>query len=193
MKRKRLDRDGWGFQLFPYYQMRVESEHFRGLVCLIRLTSGATCHWHMPRAGKVAVCGAGMTWLQLIPDGAHHVLTAKISRRDRVNVWYADVIDRIEYDPDGVAAFLDLYLDVIFSPQGDVKVDDRDELDEARLSGDVTDAQHALALAEGDRILQTYCADVKATERWCRQLLKLARQRLDAPDTLRKNDDGGIR
>ena len=31
--------------------------------------------------------------------------------------WYADVIDRIEFDEDGVAAFVDMYLDVIFPPR----------------------------------------------------------------------------
>lgn len=187
MKRKRLTREGWGFQHFPYYQMRIDNDDFHGLVCLIRLTSGRNCYWHMPRAGKVPVCGEGMTWLQLIPDGAHHVLTAKINSRGRVNVWYADVIDRIEYDEDGVAAFVDMYLDVIFSPKGDLKVDDRDELDAALLSGDVTAKQHALALAESERILQTLCVNVKRTERWCRAILREAKARTDHPDTLRKN------
>lgn len=187
MKRKRLTREGWGFQHFPYYQMRIDREDFHGLVCLIRLTSGERCFWHMPRAGKVAVAGAGMTWLQLIPDGAHHVLTAKFSPLDRVNVWYADVIDHIEYDPDGVAAFVDMYLDVIFSPRGDVKVDDRDELEAARAAGELSAGQFDLALAEGERILGSLCADVKATESWCRSLLRYARAHMNAPDTLRKN------
>ena len=184
MKRKRLTRDGWGFQHFPYYQMRLDTEGFRGLVGLIRLTDGHDCFWHMPRMGKVAVCGAGMTWLQLIPDGANHVLTVKFNPRKRVNVWYADVIDRVEFDEDGVAAFVDMYLDVIFSPRGDLKVDDQDELDAALQSGDVTAEQHALALAEGERIQRAYCRDVKATEAWCRRLLEAALQRLAHEATL---------
>ena len=187
MKRKRLTREGWGFQHFPYYQMRIDRADFHGLACLLRLTSGHDCFWHMPKAGKVTVCGAGMTWLQLTPDGAHHVLPAKISRRGRVNVWYADVIDRIEFDKDGVAAFVDMYLDVIFSPTGDVKVDDREELDAAHQSGELSDAQYALALAEGERIQQMLCADVRAAETWCQNLLREAESRMNAPDTLRKN------
>ena len=187
MKRKRLTREGWGFQRFPYYQMRIDNDDFHGLVGLIRLTSGHNCYWHMPRAGKVAVCGEGMTWLQLIPDGAHHVLTAKISPRDRINVWYADVIDRIEYDEDGVAAFVDMYLDVIFSPRGDLKVDDQDELDAALQAGDITEAQHELAIAEGERIRRRWCDDLTATKRLCAALLREARRRLEQPDTLRIN------
>ncbi len=171
MKRKRLDRDGWGFSHFPYVQMRVDMPGFRGWACVIRITSGQVCCWEMPRAGKVPVCGAGMTWLQLIPDGAHHVLTAKFLPDGRISVWYADVIDHLETDPDGVLAFVDAYLDVIFSPQGDVKVDDRDELDAAFAAGELTKEQHRQVLAEGKRIWKLYCRNLKATEEWCSRLL----------------------
>jgi len=193
MKRKRLTREGWGFQGFPYYQMRVDMPEFRGVAGVLCILSGEMCCWQMPRAGKIPVCGEGMTWLQLIPDDRHCVITVKYrpvrwpGRIPRVSVWYADVIDRIEYDGDGVAAFVDQYLDVIFSPQGDVHIDDRDELDAALASGEVTQAQHARALAEGERIVQELCADVRATERWCGAILRHVMARLNAPETLKKN------
>lgn len=193
MKRKRLDRDGWGFQGFPYYQMRVELPEFRGLASLIRIVSGATCCWEMPRAGRVPVCGAGMLWLQLVPDGQHRVITVKYARPrwpgrlPRVSVWYADVIDRLEYDPDGVAAFVDQYLDVIFSPQGDVHTDDRDELDAAYASGELTEEQYRRAIAEGESIAKELCADVQRTERWCAGILRHVLSRLEDADTFRKN------
>lgn len=66
MTKKRLDRDAkWGFQGFPYYQMRVETDFFRGLVSLIDLIAGEYFYWDMPKAGKVPVCGKGMVWLFL--------------------------------------------------------------------------------------------------------------------------------
>ena len=182
-----MNRDGWGFQGFPYYQMRLEMPEFRGMVCLIELRSGERCYWHMPRAGKVAVCGAGMKWLQLIPDGANHVLTAKMTATGRVNVWYADVVAGVDPDPDGVMTFTDLYLDVIFSPEGDVKIDDRDELDAALQSGEVTESQHAMALTEGERVMAAYCENLKATQAWCRRLLRQAEKQRSAPQTLRWN------
>ena len=187
MKRKRLDRDGWGFSHFPYVQMRLELPEFCGMACMIRITSGEYCCWHMPRAGRVPVCGAGMTWLQLIPDGGHHVLTAKFLRNGRISVWYADVIDRVELDPDGVVAFVDAYLDVIFSPQGDVKVDDRDELDAAYAAGDMAQEQYQRTLQEGERIQRALCGDVRVTERWCRKLLKYVKKHQYDEDVLRRN------
>ncbi len=41
MTKKRLDRDKkWGFQGFPYYQMRMDTEDFHGLVSVIELAAG---------------------------------------------------------------------------------------------------------------------------------------------------------
>lgn len=187
MKRKRLDRDGWGFQGFPYYQLRLDTPDFCGMVCLIRILSGKKCFWHMPKAGKIAVCGAGMTWLQLIPDGAHHVLTAKMTRWGHVNVFYADVIDHVDNEPDGVAVFTDMYLDVIFSTRGDMKVDDRDELDAAYQSGELSNEQYALAIGESERIIEAYCRDVLATEQRCRRILKDVERRLTDASVLKRN------
>ena len=147
MKHKKLNRDGWGFQYYPYYQMRIDHDTFHGLVCLIRLTDGEKNYWATPKAGRIQVTGGGMTWLQLIPDNTKRVITVMyfpddqhdeerlsypedFCTRYRPSIWYVDVIDGIEYDEDGIAVFIDKYLDVIFTPEGDVKIDDRDELDD---------------------------------------------------------------
>lgn len=179
MKRKRLDRDVWGFQYFPYYQMRVETEHFKGLVALIRLTSGEPRFWDFPKDGKTEVCGAGMTWLQMVPDGREHMVTAKYLENGRVSVWYVDILDAVEYDKDGIAVYVDKYLDVIFTPQGDVLVDDRDELDAAYASGELSKEQYESALAEGEAVLKEYCTDFEQTERYCNEVLAFMNQKIE--------------
>lgn len=181
MKRKRFDRDKWGFERFPYYQMRVDIDEFHGIVCLIQLIEGEYYYWELPKAGKVAVCGKDMFWLQLIPDGKNHVITAKYNPQEKiiqrvkylnsVLVWYVDIIENIEYDADGVAVFIDKYLDVIFTPQGDVIIDDRDELDDAYESGELSKEQYDAALKEGDLIVKELCSDIEATEIWCNKIL----------------------
>lgn len=195
MKHKRLNRDGWGFQYFPYYQMRIDCEEFHGLVCLLKIIEGETQYWNMPNAGRVAVCGQGMTWLQMIPDGRKRVITVKYFPDGNVDperihypawareslcpsIWYVDVIEGMEYDENGIAVFVDQYLDVIFSPEGDVKVDDRDELDAAYTGGELTGQQYEEALAEGDSILQDLCEDIPATAGWCARIRKIAEQKV---------------
>ena len=188
MKRKRLDRDKWGFDKFPYYQIRVDIEEFHGLVCLIKLIDGKYCYWKLDKSGKTAVCGKGMTWLQMIPDGKNHVITAKylpkkkkiqgIKYSDSVSLWYVDIIENIEYDPDGVAVFVDKYLDVYFTPKGDVVIDDRDELDDAFQSGELSQEQYDAALRECDLIIDELCSDMVKTEILCNKILSYVNNKI---------------
>lgn len=194
MKKKRLDRDQWGFQGFPYYQMRMDNKYFHGLVSIIELSDGEYCFWEMPNAGKTPVCGKGMLWLQLIPDDRHHVITAKFLPPSRivqgvtysksVSVWYVDVIDGWGYDKDHVAYFTDQYLDVIFDIEGDVHIDDRSELDAAYRSGELSEQQYQRALAEGDAIISDLCSDIEKTEQWCKTILETARKRIENNDDI---------
>ena len=93
-------------------------------------------------------------------------------------MWYVDVIDGVETDGDGVAAYLDLYLDVIFTPEGDVKVDDRDELDQAYAAGELSREQYAAALRECELIQSELCADIPGTAALCAELRRLVEERI---------------
>ncbi len=192
MKRKRLDRDSWWsfnkVKTPQYQQLRVDTDRFHGLVCLLQLIDGECEYWEFPIAGRVPIIGKGMLWLQLIPDNTSHLMTAMILPTEKtirgknythsVSVWYVDIIEGIEYDPDGVAAYIDKYLDVVFTPQGDVKIDDRDELDAALKTGDITEKQYQSALAECDRILKQYCTDIEESEVLCLELLKCVLEKI---------------
>ena len=155
MKTKRLSRDLWGFQHYPYYQMDMNRAMFQGFASVILLTDGEQNFWDFEKAGKAPVTGGGMVWLQLIPKGKKRLITVMFHPADReiersVSVWYVDVIEKYAYDGDGVAVYWDKYLDVIATPQGDVKIDDRDELDEAYRQNNLTKAQYEEALIECD-------------------------------------------
>lgn len=195
MKHKRLNRDGWGFQYYPYFQMRIDHEIFHGLACLIRLTDGEKNYWETPKAGRIQVTGAGMTWLELIPDLTNRVITIKyfpdgthdferkqypapVNVNYQPSIWYVDVTDGIEFDENGVAVYIDKYLDVIFTPEGDVKVDDRDELDEAYKSGELSAEQYNAALEEAELILRDLCSDIPKTTEWCAQIRQLVEDKI---------------
>lgn len=181
MKRKRLDRDLWGFQGFPYCQMRLDCEDFHGLASMIRILSGDYQYWELPLAGRIPVCGEGMVWLQLIPDGTKSLVTVMyypeaetlegVEYPFRPVCWYVDVTEGWEYGEDGVALYTDKYLDIIFSPQGDVGTDDRDELDAALACGEITREQYESALAEEERVRRELCQDIPAVQRRCARIL----------------------
>ena len=201
MKHKRLNRDQWGFMYYPYYQMRIDHELFHGLACLIRFTDGEKNYWATPKAGRIQVTGEGMTWLELIPDDTRRVITVMYfpdgthgperesypvtaNEQYQPSIWYIDIIEGTEYDEDGVAAFIDKYLDVIITPEGDVKVDDRDELDAAYASGELTKEQYDAALAEGEDILKAYGDDIRGLDAWCAAVRQLVENRIAAGEPI---------
>ncbi len=199
MTKKRLDRDlKWGLQGFPYYQMRMDEEEFHGLVSIIDLIDGGFIFWEKPKAGKIPVCGKGMIWLQLIPDGKHRAITAKFLPASRtvggvkysksVSVWYVDVIEDWGYDEDNVAYFTDMYLDVIFDIEGDVITEDRDELDAAYSSRELSEEQYKRAIEEGKAIVSELCADVEKTQKRCEDILALALKRIENNDNVFKKN-----
>ncbi len=63
---------------------------------------------------------------------------------------------------------------MIFTLEGDIKIDDRDELDEAFHTGELSKQQYDSALFECDEILKTYCADIRQTDAWCAKIRNIA-------------------
>jgi len=183
MNRKRLSREDWWatnkYENTEYFQFRVDTNIFHGLVCYIKLNNGLPFTWNLEIAGRTAVIGDGMFWLQLVPDGKNHVITAKYLPNEKVSLWYVDIIEGIDYDEDGTAVFIDKYLDVIFTPQGDVVVADRDELDEAFEMGAISKEQYDSALVECDLVLRELCSDIDKTERWCDEILAYVKCRAE--------------
>ncbi len=184
MKTKRLNRDLWGFQHYPYYQMVMDNAVFQGFVSVILLTDGEPNFWDFEKAGKAPVTGGGMVWLQLIPKGKKRLITAMFHPAERgrdhsVSVWYVDVIEKYGYDSDGVAVYWDKYLDVIATPQGDIQIDDRDELDEAYRKKDLTQEQYESALDECDAILSEMFVDLRKAEQTSLAILHEAMQMIE--------------
>jgi len=178
MTKKRLTRDlKWGFQYFPYYQMRIECDQFHGWAALNELTDGEYLYWdYFEKAGKVPVSGKGMCWLTLIPDGKSHAITAMFTEDGNVSAWYIDVIQSVFIDDDGVLAFMDEYLDVMLTTSGDILVDDEDELEAAYQSGELTKEQYEAALLEGQRIIDEWGKDIHATELLCKEMLHYVKE-----------------
>ena len=88
------------------------------------------------------------------------------------------VTEGVEYGEDGIAVFIDKYWDVIFTPEGDVKVDDRDELDAAYESGELSKEQYDAALMEDEKILEDLCSDISQTDQWCANIRQIVEDRI---------------
>lgn len=183
IKRKRLDRDAWtDITRKRYLQLETLSPdffpEFRGIAAVLHIDEvRRESRWKYPD-GYVVVCGAGVSWVELLPYDRNYALTAMFGRDGRVSEWYCDLTAGHDFDPDGVAVFLDCYLDLIVRPpcaalpDGDRKEDDRDELEEAYARGEITEAQYRGTLREMDRIKKDLFSDLKRLEEICAAFLR---------------------
>lgn len=177
MTKKRLIRDvKWGFQYFPYYQMRIESDKFHGWAAFNELTDGEYLYWTFEKAGKVPVAGKGMCWLTLIPDGKRRSITAMFTKDGTISAWYVDVIYSVVMDEDGILAFMDQYLDVMLTTSGDIQIDDRDELDAAFRAGEFSKEEYEEALLEAQRIVDEMSGNLVETELLHREILQRVKE-----------------
>ncbi len=177
MKRKRLDRDIWTSILSKdYVQRHVDDPLFTGIAALLTLHSVEPASvWQSPY-GEVTVSESGMKWLQLLPDGEHYLLTAMIGKEGSIHVYYVDIIADSGMMEDGVAFFDDLYLDLVVYPNGNILIDDRDELRAALHSGVISNDLYELAQHTQNKLLNGLLADVHELNDLClRHLAKMER------------------
>ena len=183
MKRKRLDRDLWTDITRKRYVQRElirpdALPEFAGIAALLYLDEvKKESRWDYPD-GYAIVCGTGMRWLELMPYDRPWVLTAMIGPDGRLVEWYCDMTAGYDFDPDGVACFYDCWLDLIARPactsfpRGHLKVDDREELDEAFRNGECTREQVERVLSEAERLQSTLFADLPRLEEACLTLVR---------------------
>ncbi len=81
----------------------------------------------------------------IVPETGKYTVTVYMNQEYRPVVWYIDIIDGVGIDEDGMFFVRDLFLDLLVSPEGEIKEDDRDELEGALEQGVITDCQFAQA------------------------------------------------
>ncbi len=183
MKRKRLDRDIWTtITEKRYFQREIADPAcfpgFRGIAAVLHIDRvSRESRWNYPD-GVVTVCAAGMTWLELLPFDRRYVLTAMFGEDGCIAEWYCDITGGYGFDPDGVAAFYDCWLDLIARPpcpafpQGHVREDDRDELDAAFGTGEISERQYLDAVEEAERLKAELFSDLVRLGDICDALLR---------------------
>ncbi len=168
MQRKRLDRDIWTrITSKRYIQKHKKCNDFEGIVSLLYIDEvSLPSRWEYPDE-VITVCDKGMKWLQIMPESENYVITAMINDENIINLWYIDIIANQGYAEDDVAFFDDLYLDLIVRPNGDIKIDDMDELEEALIKKDITEELFYLALKTKEKLINVILNDLANLNNFC--------------------------
>lgn len=142
IKHVRLIYDEWKcIESKKYRQKRIKNPDFSGFLALIDI--GKVKEKQVWRWGQesLTVCDDGMKWLIIVPETGKYAITVYMNQVYRPVVWYIDIIDGVGADEDGMFFVKDLFLDLLVSTEGEIKEDDRDELEAALVQGIITDCQ----------------------------------------------------
>ena len=117
------------------------------------------------------VADAGFFWLEAAPRARHWWLTAALDENGGIVQYYFDITLENDIRPGGQSSFLDLFLDVVLSPGGDVYILDRDELAAALSAGEISPAQYALALREAEALARALPAREGELAAFCQAMV----------------------
>lgn len=119
----------------------------------------------------VVVCDNGYHWLTIMPSDAFYCMTVMLDESYHMKVCYIDMIDSQGYDADMVPYFHDLYLDLVVYPDGEIIVDDEDELRSALEIGEITELQYNKAIATSQKLQCGLLADIGKFQAYVHEML----------------------
>lgn len=125
------------------------------------------------KAEEVVVCDSGYHWLTIMPSDAFYCITVMMDENDRMKACYIDMIDSQGYDDDNIPYFYDLYLDLIVYPDGELIVDDMDELQEALRTGEITQQQYSRALDVSQELQKGLLSDIEIFQSYVNKMLSI--------------------
>jgi uncharacterized protein len=134
-----------------YAQTYIDSIIFTGHVTLLHIKEVVEPRFVRYREKEICIAAKGYLWLQHFPIDEHFSVSTVFNPKGEIVQWYIDICFEIGVN-NGVPWMDDLYLDIVILPEGDVIHLDKDELEEALLSGEITKEQYKLAWNVFNRI-----------------------------------------
>ena len=174
MKRSKLSYEEWKCILSKdLYCKNIESDLFTGYIGLLHIHEVSEAQIWRFNGEDMVVCDNGVKWLTILPQDDFYCITAMMNPQSEVLVWYIDMIAGQGQDADGVAYIDDLYLDLVVYPDGTIREDDMDELEEALREGDISKEQFDLAIDTCNRLKNGMLSDIDEFQDFTNKCMQL--------------------
>lgn len=167
-----MARDNWQRILErEYTHAPFSSDGISGEISLLRFKKVAK-PLDVTLAGKIIrIVDEGYCWLQIAPRNENWWITAAFDENKKAVQYYIDVTLENIIDG-GESYFRDLFLDVIFAPDGVPYLFDEDELDEALEKGVITKEQHKFSHGVAARLMAAFPMKITELEQFCLDALR---------------------
>ncbi len=152
---------------------QVDIPQLKGYLGLLTIDTVSEKQIWKYNKNDVIVCDNGYHWLTIMPSNDFYCITVMMDDSYEMKVCYIDMIDTQGYDDDGVPYFYDLYLDLIVYPNGNIVTDDMDELEEALITGKITDVQYHQAITTSQKLQDGLLSNIGEFQHYIKEMLNL--------------------
>mgnify|MGYP002427412289 CR=1 FL=1 len=152
---------------------QVNMPKIKGYLGLLTINSVSEKQVWKYNKKDVIVCDNGYHWLTILPDNEFYCITVMMDDSYKIKVCYIDMIDTQGYDDDKVPYFYDLYLDLVVYPNGDIVIDDMDELQKALEMGEITSLQYNRAITTSHKLQCGLLSDIVKFQNYVREMLNI--------------------
>lgn len=152
---------------------QVNMPKIKGYLGLLTINSVSEKQVWKYNKKDVVVCDNGYHWLTILPDNEFYCITVMMDDSYKIKVCYIDMIDTQGYDDDKVPYFYDLYLDLVVYPNGDIVIDDMDELQKALEIGEITSIQYNRAITTSHELQCGLLSDIVKFQDYVREMLNI--------------------
>jgi len=141
---------------YKFYTEHITTQEYTGYISLIDIKK-VKDKWFVPRNDNSQVCilNDNFKWLIFHPDNQKYAITALYDQNKKIIEWYIDMVKELG-EENGMPYMLDLYLDLVITPENEIYVLDEDELLQAVADKDITDEDYKLAHNTLDYLLNKY-------------------------------------
>ena len=160
MKRSKLSYDEWKcIETKKLKRKQVNTDFFKGYIGILEIEKVTEKQIWRFNDEDIIVCDNGLKWLSILPQNDFYCITAVMNENNNILLWYIDMIAEQGIDEDFIPYFDDLYLDLVVYPTGMIKVDDKDELEEALAREEITKEQFNLAINTSKKLKNGLLSD----------------------------------
>lgn len=153
MKRKYLDGRNWTWLENYTYRWIYIQEDISGYMAFLDIDTVKfkLIVEHGPD-NKICLCDHGYKGLIFLPDDENWSVSVVYNTHNEEVEWYFDMIQDKGITKEGVPYFDDLYLDVVQGANGQVRILDEDELQEALDKGEINKLAYDMAYETSKRV-----------------------------------------
>lgn len=135
---------------------KIDDKNFCGTICLMKILEIEEPVVITGRSRPICIADKNYVWLQFAPKDQHWWLTVLYDDHHNLLESYFDITKESDFQNEDNPTFIDMFLDIVFSPNEKPKLLDEDELEEALLTNLITKKEHDLAFLVAKQIIEDY-------------------------------------